>query len=162
MKFSIKTLIAVSLVVLVIVGLSVYDEKEEAIETETETTNILAGTTSPFIEFNKADYQEAVSDGKTILLYFYATWCPSCIAELKRATMPAFDEINNENVIAFRVNFSDGSTDADEVSLARDFGVTSQHTKVVLGSDGTVLLKSPETWDKDRYLSEIESLALTQ
>ena len=47
-------------------------------------------------------------------------------------------------------------TDADEKNLAREFGVAYQHTKVLL-KNGKRILKSPETWDKARYLKEINT-----
>src|SRR3989344_7353244 len=42
---------------------------------------VLAGSSSPFLEFNKSDYEKALISGKIIFLDFYANWCPICRAE---------------------------------------------------------------------------------
>ena len=119
--------------------------------------NVLAGKKSPYIEFNQVDYQKALGEGKIILLYFYASWCPICKAE-QQETFAAFNELGNENVVGFRVNYRDSDTDADEEELAKQFGITYQHTKVIL-KDGNQVLKAPDSWDKQRYLNEIEKVA---
>jgi thiol-disulfide isomerase/thioredoxin len=114
---------------------------------------ILGGTTSPILDFRQSDYEAALKTDKLIVLYFYANWCPICRAEFPVAES-AFGSLSGDDVIGFRVNFNDNETDDAEVSLARQFGVAYQHTKVFV-KNGQRVLKSPETWDKDRYLSEI-------
>lgn len=114
----------------------------------------LAGNTSPLIDFNKADYDKALSEGRDVVLYFYATWCPLCRIEFM-STKSAFDEVSNANLVGFRVNYNDNDTDDDEKGLAREFGVAYQHTKVFL-KNGERVLKAPDTWRKDRYLQEFE------
>lgn len=117
---------------------------------------ILAGSSAPLLDFKKADYDEALNSSKLVALYFYANWCPTCKAEIKDALLPGFNELSTDNVIGFRVNYNDNDTDEYEKALAQEFGVAYQHTKVFV-KNGERVLKSPETWDKDRYLSEIES-----
>lgn len=117
---------------------------------------ILAGSLAPLIDFNKPDYDAALKSGKPILLYFYATWCPICRAELPHL-YGAFNELSTDRVIGFRVNFNDADTDDNEINLARQFGIAYQHGKVFL-KDGKSILKSIETWDKSRYLNEINKV----
>jgi thiol-disulfide isomerase/thioredoxin len=117
---------------------------------------ILAGTVSPLIEFNRADYDRALAEGKTILLYFYANWCPICRVEFQD-TQGAFRELNEPDIVGFRVSYNDSETDDNEESLARQFGIAYQHTKVVL-VDGTPVLKDGSTWDRDKYLQEINTI----
>ena len=126
-------------------------QKDDAIMED--TTQVLAGSASPLLDFAKADYDKALSSGKLIVLYFYANWCPICKAEFPKM-QSAFNEFSNDTVIGFRVNYNDSDTDADEVALAKKFGVAYQHTKVFL-RDGQEVLKSPETWEAERYLSEM-------
>ena len=114
---------------------------------------VLAGSTSPVVDFNMDDYQSAAASGKLILLYFYANWCPVCRAEVPEM-YSAFSELNDSRAIAFRVNFNDDQTDSSEVELARTFGVPYQHTKVIV-KNGQVQLKSTEAWNKNRYLFEL-------
>lgn len=115
---------------------------------------ILAGKTSLLLNFNMGDYEKALKSNKTILLYFYANWCPICKEETSNALYPYFNELNNPQVIGFRVNYNDNETDNNEKSLAREFGVAYQHTKVIL-KNGQRVLKSPESWNKNKYLTEI-------
>lgn len=130
-------------------------EKEGAMmEKSGYTGKVLAGTEkTKYLDFNKADYENALNDKKKILLYFYANWCPICKKE-QPETFAAFDELNDPDLIGFRVNFRDSDTDDDETNLAKEFGVSYQHTKVIL-KDGQRVGKFPDSWDKQRYLDEI-------
>jgi len=120
------------------------------------TGNILAGNKTPLLDFNKIDYDKALKEKALIILYFYANWCPTCKKETAEALYPAFNELNEENIIGFRVNYNDNQTDSDEKALAKEFGVAYQHTKVFL-KNGERILKSPESWSMDRYLSEVSN-----
>lgn len=138
--------------------------KQEATTTEEAVTvkysgNVVAGTSAPLIDFNKADFDAAISSDKLVVLYFFANWCPICAAEFPKM-QSAFNELTTDQVIGFRVNFNDNQTDNDEITLARTHGIAYQHTKVVL-KNGQQILKSPETWEKNRYITEITK-ALSQ
>ena len=118
---------------------------------------VLAGTKTPFIDFNKEDYDKALSDGKVVFLYFYANWCPICRAEEPKAR-EAFNELNKENVVGFRVNYKDSETDKNEEDLAKQFGITYQHTKIIIKNSQRVL-KDGNSWNKETYISEINKYA---
>ena len=127
------------------------------IEGESEITyqgEVIAGNKSPLLDFNKSDYDSALKTNKLIVLYFYANWCPICRVEVASSLYPAFNELTTDKVIGFRVNYNDNQTDNDEKGLAREFGVAYQHTKVFV-KNGQRVLKSPESWNKNRYLEEI-------
>lgn len=68
----------------------------------------------------------------------------------------AFNELTTDKVVGLRINYNDSETDTDEKALAKTFGVLYPHTKVFL-KDGKVVFRSPESWDKARYLKEIAS-----
>lgn len=141
---------------------AITEQKEEEIAQGKITmyTGItLAGKSSPLLDFNKADYDVALKSDKLVVLYFYANWCPICRVEFPKM-QEAFNELTTDQVIGFRVNYNDSETDDDEKSLAKQFGVAYQHTKVLVKNRERIL-KSPEGWDKNRYTNEI-SKALGQ
>jgi len=111
---------------------------------------VLAGKTTPYLDFNKEDYENALKENRVILLNFYANWCPLCRQEQPEA-FAAFNGLNDENIIGFRVNYKDSETDAGEEALAKQFGIAYQHTKVIL-KDGKQVAKFPDSWDRQRYL----------
>lgn len=119
------------------------------------TGQVLAGGQATLLDFTKADYDKALASENLIVLYFYANWCPICQAEFP-VMQSAFHELSSGNVIGFRVNFNDNQTDEFEKALAREHGVAYQHTKVLV-KNGQRVLKSPETWTKDEYLSHMTS-----
>jgi len=121
---------------------------------------VLAGKSSPLLDFAKIDYDMAKNSDKLVVLYFYANWCPICKEEVANALYPAFNELTGDRVIGFRVNYNDNETDGDERNLAREFGIAYQHTKVFL-KNAQRILKSPESWNKDRYINEIMKALLT-
>ena len=115
---------------------------------------VLAGIQSPLLDFNKSDYDKAVASDKLIVLYFYANWCPICREEFPKM-QSAFDQISDNDVIGFRVNYNDNDTDNNEKGLAKEFGVAYQHTKVFI-KNGQRVLKAPESWNSaETYLSKI-------
>ena len=117
---------------------------------------VLAGTTTKYLDFNNEDYKKALREKKKILLYFYANWCPICKAEQPN-TFAAFDELNDSELIGFRVNYRDSDTDNNEETLAKEFGVSYQHTKVILKA-GQRVGKFPDSWNRQRYLDEIAKI----
>lgn len=114
---------------------------------------ILAGESAPFLEFNKADYEKALSERKIILLNFYANWCPICRGE-EEAIHAGFDGLTQDKVIGFRVNFNDSDTDSDEEALAKQFNIPYQHTKVIL-KNGKEISRSLDSWTKETFNQEI-------
>lgn len=117
---------------------------------------VLAGTTSPYIVFNKADYNKALSSNKIILLDFYANWCPICRAEAPELKA-GFDSLTTDKVVGFRVNFNDSDTDADEKALAQQFNVPYQHTKILL-KDGKEIARSSDQWTKDDFIKQVTAV----
>ncbi len=128
--------------------------KDKGIKETAYTGTVLDSSNSPVLDFNQADYEQALEQEDVILLYFYAKWCPICREEIPKM-YDAFEEFNTDGVIGFRVNYNDGDTDEHEENLAREFGVAYQHTKVIL-KNGERVLKSLESWGKQRYLDELE------
>ncbi|MEK7255323.1 MAG: thioredoxin family protein [Bacteroidota bacterium] len=111
---------------------------------------------STFEPFTKEKYEAAKASGKTIFLEFYANWCPICASQ-KPKLEQGFGELKNQSLVGFQVNYKDNETDADELALARKFGITYQHTHVLIDSGENVLLRSSESWSKEDVVQKLGS-----
>ncbi len=89
---------------------------------------------SYYVAFTKAQYEKAKAEGRPILLYFYASWCPICRDEEPR--VKADVEASDVPIAGFRVHFNDPETDADATVLAQAFKIVYQHTSVFLDTKG--------------------------
>ena len=107
-----------------------------------------------YYEFDKAAYEKALGEERYIFLDFYANWCPICQAE-EPHIIAAMDGIEAENLVGFRVNYNDGDTGADEKALAKQYGITYQHTKIIISPNGSVAFRTLEQWNKEKALEAI-------
>lgn len=76
-------------------------------------------------EYSDAAYDAAIADGKDVFLEFYASWCPTCVANTPELEA-ALDASMNENLVAFKVDY-DNSADLQE-----QFEVLSQSTYILI------------------------------
>jgi hypothetical protein len=139
------------------------EDKLEIIPVITETTpikeskkyegTILAGTESVYLDFDEDDYQKALSEGKIIMLYFYADWSTNAMTE-ERAVIAAFNKLINPEIIGFRLNYDDERTTPAEAKLASDFKVSISPTKVII-KDGKVEIKSSTKWNENDYVRQL-------
>ena len=115
------------------------DAKKPApvVEEMRKTETVVASTYEPY---TKAAYDAARASGKPIFLFFFANWCPTC-----REQDPRNQQVvrsHQGGVAGFRVNYNDTETDADEKELAKQYGVTYQHTGFFIGTDGSTKKKT--------------------
>ncbi len=94
-------------------------------------------TSSRYITYSPTALQN--TSGKKRVLFFYASWCPTCRPADKEFQSNA--ERIPEEIQLFRVNYNDSDTDASEKELARQYGVTYQHTFVLIDGDGKEIKK---------------------
>ena len=109
----------------------------------TQTEDTLSGDeqmmkiTDAYVEFSPTVLAEAAKTRR--VLFFYASWCPTCRPADKNFTenlaqIPA-------DVTLIRVNYNDPDTDQDEKALAGKYGVTYQHTFVLIDEQGNEVTK---------------------
>lgn len=101
-----------------------------------------------YYAFTQTAYEQALSKKTPTLLYFYANWCPYCLEQDPRLVQLFADA--SIGVIAFRVNFNDTETDANEKVLAKKFNVTYQHTFIMLDQSGKEVARATGTLSDEK------------
>lgn len=135
-------------------------EPQQNISQETFTGELVAGSFSktPYVRYNKADFEKARSEGRAIYIYVYATWCPICAAE-RPSILAAFDELDSPTAVGFETHWIDGQDNDEDHDLQRTFGVAQQHTHIFLKKDGNVAEKIFTPISKDEIKSKILNIA---
>ncbi|HVF69322.1 MAG TPA: thioredoxin family protein [Xanthomonadales bacterium] len=98
----------------------------------TEEAMMKKEDSSRYVEYSKAALDQ--SDDKRRVLYFYASWCPTC--RIADPELSANSSKFPEDVVVLRVNYNDPDTDQEEKDLAKKYAVTYQHTFVQIDEQG--------------------------
>ena len=107
----------------------------------------------PYIRYEKSKYEQSLAEGKVVLLDFYANWCPICRIENPKI-ISALKELDSTKIAAFQVHYNDNEVNEEDREVAKEFGITYQHTKVIV-KDDTQFSKSLEVWNKEKTIQEI-------
>lgn len=102
---------------------------------------VIAGKAAKYYELDVAAMENAINEGKIVVLHFHANWCPKC-KEWAQKLFDTYEGWSNEEVVGFEVHYKDDQTTSEHENLARKYGIASQGTTVVL-KDGQVIFKSP-------------------
>lgn len=86
-----------------------------------------------YTPYSESAVTAALASGKTVYLFFHATWCPGCKALDAAITSDAMS-IPAGSII-YKVDYD------TETALRAKHGVTMQHTVVKLNSDGSTMKK---------------------
>ncbi len=99
-------------------------------------------------------YQEVLDSDEVVILNFYADWCPNCAQE-RPAVNQAFTQETAIN--GFEVSYRSSDTTSFEEDLAREFGITSQGTKIILRPN-----QEPEKivghWSLEQWNAKIQEI----
>jgi len=131
-------------------------EKTSMPEGKMMEPGLIGGGVSRYYNWDKVMFDKAVAEGKTIYLEFSADWCGVCQKQ-EPHLIAAFSELNDPNVVGFKIHYKDDQTTPEHAALAQQYQIAYQHTKVVL-KDGKQILKSPEAWTKDKFLEMMRNL----
>lgn len=87
---------------------------------------------SPFIDYVDMDAVMMMAESKPTVLFFHASWCPSC----KTASKNFEKDVNQlEHINLILVDYDSSK------ELQRKYGVSYQHTFVQISPDGEALVK---------------------
>lgn len=114
-------------------------QKETAFMPE-ETKEIMMSegeTRSRYVEYTQESFGQAASGRR--VLFFYASWCPTCRPADTNITENA-DKIPEDTTV-IRVNYNDSETDQAENDLAKKYSVTYQHTFIQIDEQGSEITK---------------------
>jgi len=141
MNTKILGLIVLGVLLLVGGGLFVANQQSLPVEDTPMTQEITATTqadsslvaqTDRYIKYSKSALDGAASNRR--VLFFYASWCPTCIAA--DADLRANISKIPTDVTVIQVNYNDPATDQEEKDLAQKYSVTYQHTFVQIDEQG--------------------------
>ncbi len=142
---------ALALVIVSAAGFFVYSSRQSAPDqmmvededTAREPTTMQKDEKEPmkmdarYVPYAKGAIEGAA--GMRRVLFFYASWCPTC--------RPADAEFTEEaaripeDVTLIRINYNDPDTDQGEKTLAQKYGVTYQDTFVQIDEKGSEIAK---------------------
>lgn len=126
--------------------------KQDAVEAGYVGTP-LAGDKTFYMPFNMVDYNFALSIDKLIFLNFYSTECTYCQND-NDAAIAAFDSMDYEDVVGFRVLFDDPASTLDDKDITLKYGVENLNTKIIV-KGGKRVFKATDTWNKQTFIDEI-------
>lgn len=123
---------------------------------DSEGKLISGAENAPYQLFSSELYEEALADGKVIVLYFCSDVDPICMVEAPDIA-EGFDKLTITNVVGFYVHNKQEILTDYEKELVRKFDIDSPHTKVVL-VDGDVELQSSEAWSTPRFVEAVSEV----
>ncbi len=119
--------------------------------TEQDDTSIIQTTDANawlYANYSQVAVDEALADGKKVALFFHATRCPSC-RNLDKEINQNLNELP-EGTALFKLDYD------VETELRQQYGVTMQHTIVVIDADKNEVEKDAWSADLDKVVSMLE------
>ena len=113
---------------------------------------------SNYRNYSVEEFEKAKAEGKVVMLYFTANWCPTCRVQIP-VNEEAFKEFeNDENVAIFKVHILDSVTTDETERLAKEYGVRLQHTFIILDSGGEVVFTHTGPLVKEDIVKELSAV----
>ncbi len=127
-----------------------YTRNEKAAVTIPPVAQELTKNTTRYAVYTPQNLLDAKNTKR--VLFFYASWCPTCIpvdADFRQNA-----SLIPQGVTVIRVNYNDPDTDAMEKELADKYNVTYQHTFVQIDESDMVVNK----WNGGKTEKLIENI----
>ncbi|MCH7493078.1 hypothetical protein IID19_05890 [Patescibacteria group bacterium] len=112
---------------------AVMDKESEVVEKDGTniTTEPVTAVGGRYIDYSEATYASVA--GQTRILYFYASWCPIC--KVADADITSNLDKIPDNVVILKLDYD------TETVLKKKYGVTYQHTFVIVDASGNEIKK---------------------
>lgn len=107
---------------------AVAPKEDEATMRKEEGAAVKADLKPYYIAYSTGAAAQALKDGRGVVYYFYASWCPICRAD--EPIVKARVENSGLPVAGFRVNYD------EETALKAKYKIPYQHTTVFLNAKG--------------------------
>lgn len=107
-------------------------------ETSPKPVSFQEAPLANYVNFSQGRYEEALAQKMVLALYFTANWCPIC-REQEPINVSAMRSLEGDSqILAMRIHILDSETTKETEELARKYGVSYQHTFVILDRNGEV------------------------
>lgn len=122
--------------------------------TQSQTSQVVLGTQSDIVDRVQGVYEvyapEKIARAEIgpVVLFFHASWCPSC--RRLNADIEKNSTLIPDGVTVLKVDY-DTSTD-----LKKKYGVTTQHTLVQVDQEGNLIKKWTGSSQLSKLISEIQ------
>lgn len=108
-----------------------------------------------YVGYSSDSYEKAKEEGKVVMLYFTANWCPTCQAQ-EPVNIKAFEELKEDSdIVIFKIHILDSETTDEAEELAEEFKVRLQHTYVIIDPAGEVVFTHTGPLIKDDIIKNL-------
>jgi thioredoxin 1 len=98
----------------------------------------MAGSAGSYVDYSPevlANAQAAQKDGRKVVLFFHAAWCPNCQAAEKAFKAALANDSFPQNITLIKTDYDSSA------ELKKKYGVNYQHTFVQIDSSGNQITK---------------------
>lgn len=138
----------------------------------------LAPDFSVTLDGEETSLRELSSDGKPVLVYFMATWCPHCANDFKELDKIYTEYKDDVQIVASSLDLREGQSKLDtykerypnladmpllegQESMLRDYNVRYTTTKYGLGRDGTILYAGSGEFSEQQWRVLLDTMKAT-
>lgn len=108
-------------------------DNRKMMQKESSEDSVVMNNSGKYVEYSEAIVAEEQAKGNTVVLFFYAPWCPFCRSA---------DEAFNNRILEIPAKVTVLKTDYDSnTDLKKKYAVTYQHTFVQINADGNSVSK---------------------